>query len=238
VIPAPLLPPCLHSAVLHSAAKVNYNLEWIEYILTLVFTPSSSFGFIDYHDRRYAALAILSLNGRQLYGQPIKVNWAYTSTPREGTSGHFNIFVGDLCPEVTDATLFAFFSGYSTCSDASVMWDQKTGRSRGFGFVSFRNQQDAQSEINDLNESGKENPNDDGPENNPQFTTVYVGNLPHEATMNDVRLFFHSLGAGSIEEVRVTRDKGFGFVRYSTHEEAALAIQMGNGQLIGGRQIK
>lgn len=59
-----------------------------------------------------------------------------------------------------------------------------------------------------------------------------------QATMNDVRLFFHSLGAGSIEEVRVTRDKGFGFVRYSTHEEAALAIQMGNGQLIGGRQIK
>ena len=26
----------------------------------------SSFGFIDYYDRRYAALAILSLNGRQL----------------------------------------------------------------------------------------------------------------------------------------------------------------------------
>lgn len=27
------------------------------------------------------------------------------------------------------------------CRDARVMWDQKTGRSRGFGFVSFRNQQ-------------------------------------------------------------------------------------------------
>lgn len=26
-------------------------------------------------------------------------------------------------------------------SDARVMWDQQTGRSRGFGFVSFRNQQ-------------------------------------------------------------------------------------------------
>lgn len=25
--------------------------------------------------------------------------------------------------------------------DARVMWDQNTGRSRGFGFVSFRNQQ-------------------------------------------------------------------------------------------------
>ena len=50
--------------------------------------------------------------------------------------------------------------------------------------------------------------------------------------------FFHLLGAGSIEEVRVTRDKGFGFVRYSTHDEAAVAIQTGNGQLVGGRQIK
>jgi len=42
-----------------------------------------------------------------------------------------------------------------------------------------------------------------------------------------------------IEEVRVQRDKGFGFVRYSTHAEAALAIQMGNAQsLLLGKQIK
>lgn len=34
--------------------------------------------------------------------------------------------------------LFDFFVGLR---DARVMWDQKTGRSRGFGFVSFRNQQ-------------------------------------------------------------------------------------------------
>jgi hypothetical protein len=27
------------------------------------------------------------------------------------------------------------------CSDARVMWDHKTGRSKGYGFVSFRNQQ-------------------------------------------------------------------------------------------------
>lgn len=62
--------------------------------------------------------------------------------------------------------------------------------------------------------------------------------ITYQATNNDVHLFFHSLGAGSIEEVRVTRDKGFGFVRYSTHEEAALAIQMGNGHLFGGRPIR
>ncbi|KAK8448045.1 hypothetical protein SEVIR_8G206700v4 [Setaria viridis] len=280
------LPPGFDSSTCRSVYVGNIHLQVTDAVLQEVFQSigpvegcklirkeKSSFGFIDYYDRRSAALAIMSLNGRQLYGQPIKVNWAYTSTQREDTSGHFNIFVGDLCPEITDAALFAFFSGYSTCS---VMWDQKTGRSRGFGFVSFRNQQDAQNAINDLNgkwlgnrqircnwatkganageekqsvdtkvdqtngssEAGQENPNEVGPENNPLFTTVYVGGLPHEASNNDVHLFFHSLGAGLIEEVRVTRDKGFGFVRYSTHEEAALAIQMGNGQLIGGRPIR
>lgn len=32
------------------------------------------------------------------------------------SSGHFNVFVGDLSPEVTDATLFACFSVYPSCS--------------------------------------------------------------------------------------------------------------------------
>jgi hypothetical protein len=31
-------------------------------------------------------------------------------------AGHYNIFVGDLSPEVTDATLFAAFCMYPSCS--------------------------------------------------------------------------------------------------------------------------
>ncbi|XP_051147873.1 oligouridylate-binding protein 1B isoform X2 [Andrographis paniculata] len=229
--------------------------------------------------KRSAALAILTLNGRHLFGQPIKVNWAYASGQREDTSSHFNIFVGDLSPEVTDNMLYACFSVFPSCSDARVMWDQKTGRSRGFGFVSFRNQQDAQSAINDLtgkwlgsrqircnwatkgagtsddkqssdsksvveltnssSEDVKEAASSDAPENNPQYTTVYVGNLAPEVTQVDLHRHFHALGAGSIEEVRIQRDKGFGFVRYSTHQEAAMAISLGNAQsFLCGKQIK
>ncbi|KAF5743802.1 Nucleolysin TIAR [Tripterygium wilfordii] len=242
----------------------------------LLAPPQSSYGFIHYFDRRSAAMAILSLNGRHLFGQPIKVNWAYASGQREDTSSHHNIFVGDLSPEVTDATLFACFSVYPSCSDARVMWDQNTGHSRGFGFVSFRSQQDAQSAINDLtgkwlgsrqircnwatkgaedeqssdaksvvelmndsSEDGKETINNEAPENNPQYTTVYVGNLAPEVTQLDLHRHFHAIGAGVIEEVRVQRDKGFGFVRYSTHAEAGLAIQMGNTQsILWGKPIK
>uniref|UniRef100_A0A803QT60 RRM domain-containing protein n=1 Tax=Cannabis sativa TaxID=3483 RepID=A0A803QT60_CANSA len=158
------------------------------------------------------------------------------------------------------------------------MWDQKTGRSRGFGFVAFRNQQDAQSAINDLNgkwlgsrqircnwatkgsttsedkqisdsksvveltngssEDGQEIASEDAPENNPQYTTVYVGNLAPEVTSVDLHRHFHALGAGTIEDVRVQRDKGFGFVRFTTHAEAAMAIQLGNARMLYGKTIK
>ena len=46
------------------------------------------------------------------------------------------------------------------------------------------------------------------------------------------------LGAGIIEDVRVQREKGFGFVRYRTHEEAAYAIQAANGRIMGGKSVK
>lgn len=54
----------------------------------------------------------------------------------------------------------------------------------------------------------------------------------------DLHRYFHALGAGVIEEVRVQRDKGFGFVRYSSHAEAALAIQLGNARILCGKPIK
>ncbi|KAK8641905.1 hypothetical protein V6N13_011273 [Hibiscus sabdariffa] len=291
-IPSGNLPPGFDPSTCRSVYVGNIHSQVTEPLLQEVFASTglvegcklirkekSSYGFIHYFDRRSAALAIFSLNGRHLFGQPIKVNWAYASGQREDTSGHFNIFVGDLSLEVTDAMLYACFSVYQSCSDARVMWDQKTGRSRGFGFVSFRNQQDAQSAINDLSgkwlgsrqircnwatkgassnddkqssdsksvveltngssEDGKETTNNEAPENNPQYTTVYVGNLAPEVTQLELHCHFHALGAGVIEEVRVQRYKGFGFVRYSTHAGAALAIQMGNTQsFLCGKQIK
>lgn len=45
-----------------------------------------------------------------------------------------------FCIRFCILTFFFLFLAV-VCRDARVMWDQKTGRSRGFGFVSFRNQQ-------------------------------------------------------------------------------------------------
>lgn len=76
----------------------------------------------------------------------IRVNWAYQSNTqrKEDTTGHFHIFVGDLSNEVNDDILLKAFSAFGNVSEARVMWDMKTGRSRGYGFVAFRDKNEAE----------------------------------------------------------------------------------------------
>lgn len=82
----------------------------------------------------------------------IKVNWAYQSstTSKEDTSNHFHIFVGDLSNEVNDEVLLQAFSTFGQVSEARVMWDMKTGRSRGYGFVAFRDRAEADKALSSM----------------------------------------------------------------------------------------
>ena len=84
--------------------------------------------------------------------QEIRVNWAYQSnnSSKEDTSGHFHIFVGDLSNEVNDEVLLQAFSAFGSVSEARVMWDMKTGRSRGYGFVAFRERADADKALSSM----------------------------------------------------------------------------------------
>ena len=66
------------------------------------------------------------------------MSWAFQKDKAEDTATHFHIFVGNLSGNVTDPTLLEAFAAVGSCSDARVMWDHATGRSKGYGFVSFR----------------------------------------------------------------------------------------------------
>ena len=55
---------------------------------------------------------------------------------------HFRLYCGNLGGEVTDASLHAAFSAYTSLSKARVIRDKSTGKSRGFGFVAFASSDD------------------------------------------------------------------------------------------------
>ncbi|KAI0879209.1 hypothetical protein GGS24DRAFT_232852 [Hypoxylon argillaceum] len=111
-----------------------------------------NYGFVEYDDPGAAERAMATLNGRRVHQAEIRVNWAYQSntTNKEDTSSHFHIFVGDLSNEVNDEVLLQAFSAFGTISEARVMWDMKTGRSRGYGFVAFRDRGDAEKALSSM----------------------------------------------------------------------------------------
>lgn len=55
----------------------------------------------------------------------------------DGASEIKKIFVGGIAPSVDDAGFRQYFESYGTITDAIVMMDRDSGRSRGFGFVTF-----------------------------------------------------------------------------------------------------
>jgi RNA recognition motif-containing protein len=61
------------------------------------------------------------------------------------------LYVGNLDYGVTDSDLDKMFSAYGTVESAQVVMDRDTGRSKGFGFVEMKSDQEAQEAIAGLN---------------------------------------------------------------------------------------
>ncbi len=49
----------------------------------------------------------------------------------------YKIFVGGLDQSVTDPEFRSYFEQFGVVTDSVVMYDKKTSRSRGFGFITF-----------------------------------------------------------------------------------------------------
>lgn len=70
---------------------------------------------------------------------------------------------------------------------------------------------------------------------------LYVGNLPHRTTEDELRNLFAQYGTVVSAQVIVDRDtgrsKGFGFVEMNSDSEAQAAIDALNGQEFDGRPL-
>ena len=63
------------------------------------------------------------------------------------------LFVGGLSWDTTNESLQAAFAKFGDITEATVINDRDTGRSRGFGFVTFVNDESAAAAITAMNET-------------------------------------------------------------------------------------
>ncbi|VFR01299.1 unnamed protein product [Cuscuta campestris] len=88
--------------------------------------------------------------------QPFRLNWASFSTGDKRTppepSSDLSIFVGDLAADVTDTLLHEIFATrYSPVKSAKVVVDSNTGRSKGYRFVRFGDENERSRAMTEMN---------------------------------------------------------------------------------------
>lgn len=136
---------------------------------------SRGFAFATYSSPEDASAAVRELDGFEVDGRQLRVN---LSKPKEARTNDFGgggrgdggygsnnrgggggggagvdackVFVGNLGWDTTQDTLQSAFSQYGQLSDVKLVTDRDTGNSRGFAFVTFRDQAGAESAIANL----------------------------------------------------------------------------------------
>jgi heterogeneous nuclear ribonucleoprotein A1/A3 len=92
------------------------------------------FGFVTFRDEAVADKvveeAVHTLDGRQ-----IDAKW---SVPVHEKPKIRKIFVGGLAPETTEEQFAEYFRQFGNVAEAQIMQDHTSGRSRGFGFITFQ----------------------------------------------------------------------------------------------------
>ncbi|TVU26380.1 hypothetical protein EJB05_28923, partial [Eragrostis curvula] len=66
-----------------------------------------------------------------------KLEASHVSTAEQQDGSYFRIYVGNLTRKVDDYRLRQILSKHGKVADARIMYDRKTRRSRGFGFVTM-----------------------------------------------------------------------------------------------------
>jgi len=61
------------------------------------------------------------------------------------------LFVGNISWNVDDRTLYDQFAAFGNVEECKIILDRETGRSRGFGFVTFSEKEDGMRALEEMN---------------------------------------------------------------------------------------
>ncbi|RHY25558.1 hypothetical protein DYB32_008237 [Aphanomyces invadans] len=139
------------------------------------------------------------------------------------------VLVAGLPMAADDAALAAKFEPFGPMFQAKVVLDNNTGKSRGFGFVTFQTYESALDAVRGMDQSVG-------------CTTVFVGNMPYEITEDLLRKVMSV--CGEIKAIRFAEDittkefRGFGYVQFFEGEACEKAVQTLHGAVVMGRPLK
>jgi len=144
------------------------------------------------------------------------------------------VFVQQLAARLRTRELIAFFERAGEVNDAQIVKDRVSGRSKGVGYVEFKDEESVHAAIQltgqkllgipiiaQLTEAEKnrqaKNPEAINASTGAPFHRLYVGNIHFSITEDDLKNVFEPFG--ELEFVQLQKDeggrsRGYGFVQY------------------------
>ncbi|EPS60926.1 hypothetical protein M569_13875, partial [Genlisea aurea] len=133
------LPYNCDSAQLAGIIQDYASPELIEVLYDRNTGRSRGFAFVTMSSVEECNTVIQNLDGSEFGGRIMRVNFSNQPKPKEPLypETDYKLFVGNLSWSVTSESLREAFQQYGTVVGARVLYDGETGRSRGYGFVSY-----------------------------------------------------------------------------------------------------
>jgi polyadenylate-binding protein len=227
---------------------------------------SKGYGFVHFETEEAANKAIDKVNGMLLSDKKLYVGRFIPRKEREKELGEkakrfTNVYIKNFPDGMNEEKLRDLFEAFGKITSYKVMSDE-TGKSRCFGFVAFEDAEAAEDAVNQLN--GKEmdgktvyvgraqKKNERQQElrrkfealkmerlNRYQGVNLYVKNLDDTIDDEKIRKEFAPYGTITSAKVMIEegRSKGFGFVCFSSPEEATKAVTEMNGRIVGSKPL-
>jgi len=228
---------------------------------------SRGYGYVHYETAEAADIAIKAVNGMLLNDKKVYVGHHISRKERQSKleemrSQFTNLYVKNIDPEVTQDEFVELFARYGSVTSAVVQFDDD-GRSKGFGFVNFENHEQAQAAVDGLHDfeyksrklfvsrAQKKAEREDELRktyeaakqekmSKYQGVNLYIKNL--EDDIDDEKLRGEFEPFGTITSCKVMCDekgtsKGFGFVCFSSPDEATKAVAEMNNKIIGTKPL-
>ncbi|XP_027502159.1 polyadenylate-binding protein 1-like [Corapipo altera] len=227
---------------------------------------SRGYGFVHFETQEAATRAIRTMNGMLLNDRKVFVGHFKSRKEREAEIGakvveFTNVYIKNFGDDMDDDRLREIFSKFGKTLSVKVMMDS-AGRSKGFGFVNFEKHEEAQKAVADMN--GKEingrmvyvgraqkrlerqselkrkfEQIKQERVSRYQGVNLYVKNL--DDGIDDEKLRKEFSPYGTITSAKVMTDgghsKGFGFVCFSSPEEATKAVTEMNGRIVSTKPL-
>lgn len=212
---------------------------------------SLGYAYVNYNSSEDGEKALEELNYTVIKGRPCRIMWSQRD-PAMRKTGLGNVFIKNLDVAIDNKALHDTFAAFGNILSCKVAQDEM-GNSKGYGFVHYETAESANAAIKAvngmlLNEKkvfvGHHIPKKDRmskfEEMKANFTNVYVKNIDQEVTDEQFRDLFEKYGqitSSSLARDDQGKSRGFGFVNFHRHEDAAKAVEELNDSEFHGQKL-